>query len=508
MLELTAFVAGASIMAIEIVASRILAPYLGNSIVVWSSLIGVILASLSWGYVRGGRAADRNPDARALARILAIAAVLTALIALGRNACLALVAGIPDIRVASVAAELLLFAPVSFVLAMVSPYVIRLKVQQIGSTGETVGRLYAISTLGSIVGTFSAGFWLLAYIGSMAILLCIAALLFVTSVALQLSAARGRKAALDRRQAAAAAMIAFSIAAAPRTSLPFVTGNRIFETDTHYNHALVYESADRATGRPIRSLVIDRYSRQSSVFLDRNDDLVLDYLKFFRLGRHFVPNGRRDLLLGGGGFTFVGDYLKRNPEGRLDVVELDPAFEPLARRYFGLMPDPRVRIYAEDARVFLNRPGDTYDVIYLDTFGSQMMVPFYMTTRQTAQRVFDRLSAGGVALLNTMSAIDGPQGRFLRAEVATYRSVFPRVEVFKTSREGDRFANVMIAAFRSAAEPEWTSSDPETQRRLQTRWTAPIAEDMAILTDDYAPVEIYMSGAGLPQPAPHPRATP
>jgi len=248
--------------------------------------------------------------------------------------------------------------------------------------------------------------------------------------------------------------------------------------------------------------VIDRFSRQSSVFLDRNDDLVLDYLKFFRLGRHFVPNGRRDLLLGGGGFTFVGDYLKRNPEGTLDVVELDPAFEPMAKRYFGLAPNPRVRTYTQDARVFLNRPGETYDVIYLDTFGSQMMVPFYMTTLQAAQRVFDRLSSGGVALLNTMSAIDGAQGRFLRAELATYRSVFPRVEVFKTSREGDRFANVMIAAFRSPAEPAWTSSDAETQRRLSTRWTRPIADDMAILTDDYAPVEIYMSGAaGWPRPA-------
>src|SRR4051812_31124425 len=163
-------------MAIEIVASRILAPFLGNSIVVWSSLIGVIMAALSYGYLKGGVLADRNPSVSRLSLIIATAALLTALIAVGKNSCLTMASRIPDIRAAAIVAEIVLFAPVSFVLAMASPYVVRLKLKQGGAAGATVGRLYAVSTLGSIVGTFGAGFYLLALVGSTAILFCIAGL--------------------------------------------------------------------------------------------------------------------------------------------------------------------------------------------------------------------------------------------------------------------------------------------------------------------------------------------
>ena len=123
MLELTVFVSGASIMAIEIVASRILAPAFGNSIVVWSSLIGVILAALSYGYLKGGVLADRNASTGQLSLIIALGALVTASIAAGKNVCLMETSRIPDIRAAVIIAELVLFAPVSFVLAMVTPYV-------------------------------------------------------------------------------------------------------------------------------------------------------------------------------------------------------------------------------------------------------------------------------------------------------------------------------------------------------------------------------------------------
>ena len=485
MLELTTFVAGASIMAIEIVASRILAPFLGNSIVVWSSLIGVILMALSYGYLQGGVLADRNPSVANLSGILAAAAVLTACIAVGKNACLTGVSHIPDIRVSAILAEVVLFAPVSFVLAMVSPYVVRLKVKEMGSTGATVGRLYALSTLGSIVGTFGAGFYLLAVIGSTAILFCICGILFLASFLLSITAFRTAR-------IAAVGITALCLYLTPRTSVPFIAGKHVFETDSHYNHWLVYEASDTGTKRPIRSLVTDRFARQSSVFTDGGNDLVLEYLRYFRMGNHFHPDARRTLLLGGGAFTYVGDFFRRNPGQSLDVVELDPALPGIAGRYFGLTPHTGLRVFTEDARVYLNRCTQQYDIVYLDTFGSAVAVPHYLTTEETAHRIYDSLSPDGVVMLNLVSAIDGHWGQFFRAEFATYRKVFPHVEVFKPDDRPGDFRNVLVAAFKSPAAPRLTSGDPEIQSYLSHRWTKPIENDMQTLTDDFAPVEVYL----------------
>jgi len=484
-LELTAFVAGASIMAIEIVASRILAPFLGNSIVVWSSLIAVILAALSYGYLKGGVLADRSPSASQLSLIIACAALLTVLIAVGKNPCLTMATRIPDIRVAAIIAELLLFAPVSFVLAMASPYVVRLKLKEVGSTGATVGRLYAISTLGSIAGTLGAGFYLLALVGSTAILFCIAGLLLGCSLMLS-------SRSFLKTKAAVAGVIVLCAYGAPATSVPFIGGKHVFEADTHYNHCLVYEAVDHNTQRPIRSLITDVYARQSSIFTDKNDDLVLDYLKYFRIGQHFHPQATRSLLLGGGGFTYVADYFRRNPDKDLDVVELDPAFVDLAHRYFGLTSNPRLNIFVEDARVYLNHCRQKYDIVYLDTFSSALIVPHYMTTVETARLVYDALTPDGVAMLNLMSAIDGVRGQFLRAELATYRAVFPQVEVFKLNGSADIPGNVIIVAFKSRAERRWSSDDPEMAARLAHRWTRPVEVDEPVMTDDFAPVEVYL----------------
>lgn len=484
-LELTAFVAGASIMAIEIVASRILAPFLGNSIVVWSSLIGVILAALSYGYLKGGALADRDPSLSQLSAIMVSSALLTTFIAVGKNVCLAMASRIPDIRVAAIVAELLLFAPVSFTLAMASPYVVRLKLKDVGATGATVGRLYAISTIGSIVGTFGAGFYLLALVGSTSILFCIAAMLLICSILLS---ARSHL----MHKIAAVLIISLSVYRAPRTSAPFVAGKIVYEADSHYNHCLVYEANDRVTNRPIRSLVIDRYGRQSSIFTDKNDDLVLEYLKYFRMADHFHPKPARSLLLGGGGFTYVADYFRRNPGQELDVVELDPALVEIARRFFELKPEPGLRIFTEDARVFLNRCRRKYDIVYIDTFNSAVIVPHYMATVETARLVYDALAPDGVVMLNVISAIEGERGQFLRAELATYRAVFPRVELFKLNGSASVPGNAIIAAFKSAEEPKWTSEDPETAARLSHRWTRPVSLDKPVLTDEFAPVEVYL----------------
>src|SRR3989338_163916 len=165
-LELIVFLSGAVIMILELTGSRVLAPYLGNSTFVWTSLIGVILGRLSIGYWLGGKVADQKASYENFSLILMIAGVLIGLTTIGKEIILQFIQNsTQSIRIGSLIASIIIFAPASIFLGMVSPYAIRLKIKSIEKSGRTVGNLYALSTIGSIVGTFLAGFWLIAYFG-------------------------------------------------------------------------------------------------------------------------------------------------------------------------------------------------------------------------------------------------------------------------------------------------------------------------------------------------------
>jgi len=183
LLELVVFICGAVVMIFEIVGSRILGPYIGTSIFVWTSLIGIILASLSLGYWFGGKMADRNPSFKQLVWIIIIAAFFIGLTISGKEDLLGLLSRqFTGIRMQAVISTIILFAPASVFLGMVTPYAVRLKIKDVKSSGRTVGNLYAISTIGSIIGTFLAGFVLIPFLGSTNILVLIAALLIITAL--------------------------------------------------------------------------------------------------------------------------------------------------------------------------------------------------------------------------------------------------------------------------------------------------------------------------------------
>ncbi len=184
-LELTVFVCGALVMIYEIIGSRILSPHIGTSTYTWTSLIGVILAALSLGYWLGGKAADRKPDIKILASSIFIAGGLVSVTILFKYSLLSVIAASTlPIEIKAVLAAIFLFAPASIFLGFVIPYAVKLKTESLNDMGKTVGRLYALSTIGSILGTFSAGFFLIPFVGSTRTLYFIAAGLFLLSILL------------------------------------------------------------------------------------------------------------------------------------------------------------------------------------------------------------------------------------------------------------------------------------------------------------------------------------
>lgn len=483
-LEIIVFICGAAIMILEMTGSRVLAPYLGTSVFVWTSLIGIILGCLSWGYWWGGKIADRRPEPQVFSYIIFLSAVWTGLVAFANEPVLSfLQAQIQDIRLGAGLASLILFGVPGILLGMVSPYAVRLKLKRLDTSGSEVGRLYAISTIGSIAGTFLAGFVLIAYFSNSIILFILAGVL-------------GLCALLANRVLQLVKVIfiigsGLGAATAGYASQAFY-GSEFIDVNTAYNRVWIVKATAPVTGRPIKIMKANG-SQSSAAYLD-GDDLVFPYTRFYRLARHFKPNLHQALLLGGAGYSYPKDFLKNFPSATMDVVEIDPQLTDLAKQHFGLKEDPRLHIYHQDGRIFLNRSSSKrYDVYFGDAFNTTYSIPFHLTTVEAVKAIYDTLADDGVVLMNIISAIEGEQGQFLRAEYHSFRSVFPQVYLFPVwwPDRGEIVQNVILVALKSSTPPSFTSADPELDQYLKHLWRAEIQRDVPVLTDNFAPVEWY-----------------
>ncbi|MHC1789224.1 fused MFS/spermidine synthase [Solidesulfovibrio sp.] len=482
MLQFVVFGCGAAVMVLEIVGARILAPFLGTSIVVWTGLIGVVMASLALGYWQGGRIADRHPSFRALSVVIVLAALCTAATALTKALLLDFLTGHGlGPRLGVIAATLLLFAPAAGLLGMVAPFAVRLTLRDPATAGATAGRLYALSTLGSIVGTFAAGFILVAALGSTTILLVTAGFLLVVSLAASRADARGKAVV-----AAAIALCGLWLTA--QEAMLAEAG--IHDVDTAYGRVLVYQGLDPASDRPIRVMTTGPTRFQSAMYPDAPEELALDYTRFFTIGLDMAPAAPRVLVIGGGAYSFPRHVLAKRPEADVTVVELDPGVTRLAREHFGLADHPGLTIVHEDARMVVNRDAAPYDLIYLDAFGTDYAPPFHLVTRESAARLQRLLVQHGTVIVNAIGPLSGNGARFIGSLAATFAAVFDDVALYPLGNpETPEVAQniILVARNRPAAMP--APEDPELRRWLTRRLDGGTFRDEMVLTDDHAPVE-------------------
>lgn len=486
-LELTVFVSGALVMMLEIIGSRILSPFIGTSTYVWTSLIGVILAALSVGYWFGGRLADRKPDVKILASVIFAAGSLVAVTILVKDIALSFIADAPvGLELKALIAALVLFAPASVCLGFVAPFAVRLKMISVETTGSTVGRLYALSTVGSILGTFLAGFWFIPFVGSVRTLYIIAGTLMIVAFALV-------PMAISKTMIAGIVVLTFGIAATELTTCILLEKSGVGDIDTEYSRVQISETTDAKTGRKMRVLATDPYFAQSAMYLD-GDDLALEYSKFYHLIRHYKPDFKNTLIIGGAGYSFPKEYLRTYPHANIDVVEIDPKMTQIARDHFELKDDPRLKIIHEDGRMHINRTDPKkYDAILMDAFGSLFSVPTHLTTLEAVRELHRILTDDGVIIFNLGSALTGPASHFYQAELATYKAVFPNVQTFKVRPDyaDDKMQNLIIVASK------WNilnnASDQSIADLLAHKYAAPSTLNIPNLTDDLAPVERYNS---------------
>lgn len=486
-LDVVVFTSGALVMIFEIVGSRIVSPFIGASTYIWTSLIGVILGCLSLGYWIGGRLADRQPNAKMLGTAMFFAGGLVALTVLLKDIALSFIADVPvSIEIKALIASTLLFGPASVCFGVVTPYAVRLRMSSIDLSGSTVGRLYALSTIGSIVGTFLAGFILIPFVGSVRTLYLISGTAMVMAFFIA-------PLALTRMNIAAISTLALGIAAS-EANFWVLRSAEVHDIDTQYSRVQVFETHDPKTGRPIKALATDPFFVQSAQFLD-SDELVLDYSRYYHLISHFKPDVQRSLLIGGAGYSFPRSYLKTYPDAQIDVVEIDPGMTRIARNHFGLTDDPRMNIIHLDGRMFINSaPSDAYDAVFMDAFGSLFSVPHHLTTLEAAWQQHRILKDGGVMIFNLGAAISGEASHFLHAELSTYRRVFAEVLLFKVNAdyEDSRLQNLIIVALK---EPSGRidTTNPSVSELLSHRYDINRLPKGTILTDDLAPVEYFNS---------------
>ncbi len=488
-LETIAFLSGAAVMVLEITGSRVMAPFLGTSVFVWTTLIGVIMASLSAGYWWGGRIADRNPSYGRLAAILFLACLGVSITAVGQHTLLTWLQEMSfELRLSALLATLLLFAPASVLLGMVTPYVVRLKLTSIESSGAQVGRLYAISTAGSILGTFACGYFLLSWMGSSRILYGIALLLLALSFVAAVEFRVGQRAAAAVFLLLAGGLAEFEA----RTQA--AAGFR--DLDTDYQRLQVIDAREPEKGRPVRILKSEEANTQSAIYLD-SDELLSEYLHYFDLVRFTGRPLRRVLMIGAAGFVYPMHLLREMPEITIDVVEIDPAMTGIARHYFGLKESTRLRIFHEDGRTFVNRaarqsPG-VYDAIFLDAFQTRVP-PFQLLTVEFARNLERLLSPQGIVALNFIARADGSELGLGPSVIRTYSGAFPSLRVFAVHPEEDRekVQNLVLLASRTPIEFDEAAWRDGTRLPIARLRELPEAAGY-LLTDDFAPVEYLVS---------------
>lgn len=483
-LEIIVFTVGAVVMILELVGSRILAPFIGTSIHVWTSIIGVILGSLSFGYWSGGKLADIKQSYQVLAIIILSAGILIGLLSVTNKSLMFFFQSLPlDTRTVALTATLFLFGPPSIFLGAVLPYSIRLKIKSVATSGGTVGKLYAISTLGSIFGTFFAGFYLIAFLGTTKILFSLAIALVLVSIFTYAGKFQGAK--LIVLMVLIVSVYLHHISTAQELIKGFV------DKDTEYSRVWIFDQEDEDTGRYIRRMLVDG-EFDSSMFLD-SGELAVEYTKYYKLDKHFHNDVRKTLMIGGGGYSYPKYFLKRFPEGRMDVVEIDPKLTDLAKKYFNLKPNLRLSIYHEDGRTFLNRNKKLYDIVYIDAFNSYS-IPYQLTTKEAVNRIYKSLNDDGVVLMNIVSAINGNKGKLFRAEYSTFKEQFSQIYIFPIREDnGYSVQNIMLVALKNDKIPKLDNSDTEINYLLSHYWNKEIAKDMPILTDDFSPVEQYVA---------------
>jgi MFS family permease len=474
-------VTSGSVLVLEILAGRLLAPYVGVNLETYTAIIGTILAGIALGAWAGGVAADRFDPMALIPLLLVVGGGLA-------------IASIPIVRALggdpgpggagapSVLLALWGFGPSAAVLSAVPPAVIKLQLRDLRTTGTTVGRLSAWGTAGAIAGTFLAGYVLVAFAAVTTLIVTVGIVLVAGGLALWVA----RRFVTGQVMLSATGLAALALVGVAATDTPC-------DVQSAYYCIAIEDDLERPSGRV---LVLDDLRHS---YVDLDDPTYLEFWYIRRIAGAIdamAPAGPIDVVAIGGGALTVPRWLEATrPDSDQVVLEIDPDLIDVVDDEFGL---PDARILTGDGRVSLRGlPDDSADVIVGDAFGSRS-VPWHLATREFMDDVARVLRPGGIYVANV---IDGGDEEFLRAEAATVRDAIGDVAVMRGPALLDGFIgnSVLVAGDGPIDASAWDAervavgdrgelvdSDAEVDAYL---------DEALVLTDDFAPVDQLIVGA-------------
>lgn len=486
--EIILFVVNAVYMILELVASRVLSPYFGNSNLVWTSVIGIILLSSSIGNYIGGIIADKKEIVKRLKSILVFSFVSVIFIPFVETPIILAVSKIfTDIRIGAIISTILLFFIPSLLVGVLSPVILKLKIDSIETAGKTSGKISAISTVGGIIGTFFGGFYLIPNFGSVHILFVLALVLLYLIPLVECK--------LDKISTISIILITIVclVIMAYNMDMNFETGKLVLEKqenvgavsyDTQYGRVLIYNTLEN--DEPVRMLNIDSgYESATFIEEEKRNDLVFEYTKYYDLMFNANIDIKDTLLIGGAGYSYPKHYISKNIDKNMDVVEIDGEITEIAKEYFylndlieeyNLNENKRLGLITDDGRTYLNNNMKKYDAILNDAFSGSSPAKT-LTTKEAAEKIKGSLNENGVYLTNVISSLDGENSKFIKAIINTLKQVFKNVYVIPCNTiETNTVQNNMVIA-----------SDDEL--KFDKSYQYVIEENEIILTDDYCPVD-------------------
>ena len=500
-LLLTVFISGMTTLGTELSASRLLDPFFGNSLVVWASIIGLMLLYLTVGYFIGGRWADKDPRHSTLFQIVAWGAFLVGLVPLISGPVLRLsVQGLAQFNVGILAGSffgvLVLFSVPITLLGTVSPFAIRLALRDVEHGGDTAGSIYALSTLGSLLGTFLPVLVLIPTLGTRLTF-------FTFSIVLLLVSLGGLFLTRSKRALAYAAMpvilIALNLLSSGGPIKP--TPGLVYETESSHNYIQVIE-VDDTRGGNWYALQLNEGQGIHSLYNPNYPDypLVDGVWDYFLIAPYLnpPPHSEREvgslLLIGSAAGTISKSFSEIYGPIPIDGVEIDPGIIEAGRQWFD-MNEPNVTVHAQDGRFFLANTRNTYDVIVVDAYRPPY-IPFHLTTQEFFQEIHDHLNEDGIMAIN--AGRTSTDYSLVDALGSTMKSVFPNVYVLDVPDFGSSLGNSLVIATKQPSQlenfiPNVVQLEHPLLRLVGSRamssrmWE--LESNGTVFTDDKAPVE-------------------
>ncbi len=487
------FITGGTVLVVEIAATRILSPYYGNTIYAVSSIISVILLALSVGYAVGGKRADANPTFQEFYRIIYHAGISLLVLFILTVAILPVGGYFFSLKAGPLIWSVILFFPVGFLMGMLSPFAITLgaKMNPEKGLGTMSGNIFFWSTAGSIIGSLLAGFVLIPIMGLNALMAsATATILLLGGAGLYVHSDRN-----SRRELAIGMFFLFvTLGTVYYMIATTVLDPRVrFSQDGLYGQLSVRDQM--IDGRPTRTFSQDR-GTSGGILLDSIDH-AFDYTKYYALYKLGNPVLSNALVLGGGIYTIPKAINEERGEAIIDVVEIEPGLDDLAKKYFSLQDAPQIRTHLTDGRRFLHETKTLYDFIFSDVYYSLYSIPTHFTTKEFFITAKERMAPGGIFVANMIGSTEEAKDSLLFSEVRTMKEVFPVVMVLAVgSPDTTDVQNFILIGATDGTADELSGRMAQSNDPFLSSLPSRIVQiddakllRYTLLTDDYAPVD-------------------